>query len=119
MPEKAQNKSGREGDDAVSGTRSDKPKGRGFAAMDEERQRAIASEGGRAAHVQGRAHEFTPEEAREAGRKGGQASGGARRGKQAQGQQPKSPSPGRPEIDEEENERILTAEEDEQREVKT
>lgn len=46
---------------------------RGFASMDESRQRAIASEGGRAAHARGTAHEFTPEEAREAGRKGGEA----------------------------------------------
>jgi general stress protein YciG len=45
---------------------------RGFASMDPEQQRAIASAGGRAAHAQGTAHEFTPEEAREAGRKGGQ-----------------------------------------------
>lgn len=47
---------------------------RGFAAMDPERQREIAREGGRAAHQSGNAHEFTSEEAREAGRKGGQAS---------------------------------------------
>lgn len=45
---------------------------RGFASMDEEKQRAIASKGGRAAHEQGKAHEWTSEEAREAGRKGGQ-----------------------------------------------
>jgi general stress protein YciG len=45
---------------------------RGFAAMDQTKQRAIASLGGRAAHAQGRAHEFTAEEARAAGRKGGQ-----------------------------------------------
>lgn len=45
---------------------------RGFAAMDEELQRRIASEGGRAAHEKGTAHEFTPEEARVAGRKGGE-----------------------------------------------
>ena len=45
---------------------------RGFASMDEEKQRAIAREGGRAAHVSGHAHEFTPEEARAAGRKGGE-----------------------------------------------
>ncbi len=45
---------------------------RGFAVMDEDKQKEIASKGGKAAHVQGRAHEFTPEEAREAGRKGGQ-----------------------------------------------
>lgn len=45
---------------------------RGFASMDEEKQRAIASKGGRAAHEQGKAHEWTSEEARVAGRKGGQ-----------------------------------------------
>ncbi|HEY9748447.1 MAG TPA: KGG domain-containing protein [Allocoleopsis sp.] len=46
---------------------------RGFASMDEEKQREIASEGGKAAHEKGTAHEFTPEEAREAGKKGGEA----------------------------------------------
>lgn len=46
---------------------------RGFAAMDREKQRQIASMGGRAAHEKGTAHEFTSEEAREAGRKGGEA----------------------------------------------
>jgi general stress protein YciG len=45
---------------------------RGFAAMDPERQKRIASEGGRAAHRQGVAHEWSKDEAREAGRKGGQ-----------------------------------------------
>ena len=40
---------------------------RGFASMDPERQRAIASEGGKAAHQKGTAHEFTSEEARRAG----------------------------------------------------
>jgi hypothetical protein len=40
---------------------------RGFASMDPERQREIASEGGRAAHASGNAHEFTSEEARRAG----------------------------------------------------
>jgi uncharacterized protein len=49
-----------------------KGRGRGFASMNEEKQRAIASKGGRAAHEKGTAHEFTPEEAREAGRKGGE-----------------------------------------------
>ncbi len=44
---------------------------RGFASMDPNKQRAIASKGGRAAHAKGTAHRFTPEEAREAGRKGG------------------------------------------------
>ena len=45
---------------------------RGFAAMDPEKQKRIASEGGRAAHKQGVAHEWSRDEAREAGRKGGQ-----------------------------------------------
>jgi len=45
---------------------------RGFASMDESKQREIASKGGLAAHAKGTAHEFTPEEAREAGRKGGE-----------------------------------------------
>jgi uncharacterized protein len=47
---------------------------RGFASMDPERQREIASMGGRAAHEKGTAHEFTPEEARRAGEKGGRNS---------------------------------------------
>jgi general stress protein YciG len=46
---------------------------RGFASMDTGKQREIASKGGKAAHAQGRAHEFTPDEARVAGRKGGEA----------------------------------------------
>src|SRR5215213_5805571 len=45
---------------------------RGFASMDPNRQREIASKGGHAAHEKGTAHEFTSDEAREAGRKGGQ-----------------------------------------------
>jgi general stress protein YciG len=49
--------------------------GRGFASMDEDKQREIASQGGRAAHESGNAHEFDSEEAREAGSKGGQARG--------------------------------------------
>jgi general stress protein YciG len=52
---------------------SDRPKSnRGFASMDASKQREIASKGGKAAHAQGRAHEFTAEEARTAGRKGGE-----------------------------------------------
>jgi hypothetical protein len=45
---------------------------RGFASMDPEQQRAIASKGGKAAHQQGVAHEWSSEEARAAGRKGGE-----------------------------------------------
>lgn len=47
-------------------------KNRGFASMDREKQREIARKGGRAAHQKGTAHEFTSDEAREAGRKGGE-----------------------------------------------
>ena len=51
---------------------------RGFASMSPEKQREIASKGGRAAHEKGTAHEWTPDEARSAGRKGGQISRGGR-----------------------------------------
>ncbi|HET6148602.1 MAG TPA: KGG domain-containing protein [Polyangia bacterium] len=61
-------------------------RGRGFAGMDAERQRQISAEGGRAAHRKGTAHEFDSEEAREAGRKGGQASGGSRRRRSGSGE---------------------------------
>jgi uncharacterized protein len=47
---------------------------RGFASMDRGKQKEIASKGGKAAHEKGTAHEWTSEEAREAGRKGGMAS---------------------------------------------
>ena len=46
---------------------------RGFASMDRDRQREIASKGGRAAHKKGAAHQWTREEAQAAGRKGGLA----------------------------------------------
>ena len=49
-----------------------KKSNRGFASMDREKQKEIASKGGKAAHAQGRAHEFTTDEARTAGRKGGE-----------------------------------------------
>jgi general stress protein YciG len=51
---------------------SGKRSSRGFAAMSPERQKQIASEGGRAAHRLGVAHEWNSDEARNAGRKGGQ-----------------------------------------------
>jgi general stress protein YciG len=44
-----------------------KARRRGFASMDPQKQREIASLGGRAAHRSGNAHQFTPEEARRAG----------------------------------------------------
>ncbi len=46
---------------------------RGFASMSREKQREIASKGGHAAHAKGTAHEFSADEARAAGRKGGEA----------------------------------------------
>jgi uncharacterized protein len=49
---------------------------RGFASMDRNRQRQIASKGGRAAHKKGAAHQWTREEAQAAGRKGGLAAHG-------------------------------------------
>lgn len=56
---------------------------RGFACMSEDKQREIASKGGKAAHAKGTAHEWDPNEARMAGRKGGQLShGGGRRTQQ-------------------------------------
>ena len=60
------------------------PSNRGFASMDPDRQRAIASQGGKAAHQKGTAHQFTPEEARLAGSKGAKARHGARLVRQAE-----------------------------------
>ena len=61
---------------------------RGFAAMDAERRRRISSVGGKAAHAKGTGHEFTSEEARAAGRKGGRA-----RAARAGGTRPEAPGP--------------------------
>ena len=68
---------------------------RGFASMDRSKQREIASKGGKAAHQKGTAHEWTSEEAREAGRKGGMAS---HRRKQEQ-QAPESGNTAEPIVD--------------------
>lgn len=60
-----------------------RPRRRGFAAMDRDRVREIASKGGKAAHAAGTAHQFSSDEARVAGKKGGMAPhvrrGGVRR----------------------------------------
>jgi general stress protein YciG len=59
----------------MGNTSHDNPKpesrGRGFASMDPQRQKEIASKGGKSAHAKGTAHEFSCDEAREAGRRGG------------------------------------------------
>ena len=65
---------------------------RGFASMSPEKQREIASKGGRAAHEKGTAHEWTADEARNAGRKGGQVSRGGR-GRLIVPPQPAGPMP--------------------------
>ena len=65
---------------------------RGFASMDRGKQREIASKGGKAAHQKGTAHEWTSEEAREAGRKGGMASHRRKQEQTAGGQEPTSQS---------------------------
>ena len=67
---------------------------RGFASMDRSKQREIASKGGKAAHQKGTAHEWTSEEAREAGRKGGMAS--HRRKQEQQGGRSSSSNEGGP-----------------------
>ncbi|HEY3298973.1 MAG TPA: KGG domain-containing protein [Armatimonadota bacterium] len=56
---------------------------RGFACMSSDKQREIASKGGRAAHEKGTAHKWSSDEARDAGRKGGQISHGGGRHSQS------------------------------------
>src|SRR5258708_5919314 len=85
-----------------------KGKSRGFAAMDADRQRAIASKGGKAAHDKGTAHRFTADEAREAGRKGGEAVSRNRKHMAEIGREGGRKSP----LDRQETERVTTAEED-------
>jgi len=60
------NQGGKQGGNQGGNKQSD-TSNRGFASMDPQRQREIASEGGRAAHASGNAHEFDSEEARRAG----------------------------------------------------
>ena len=69
---------------------------RGFASMSPEKQREIASKGGRAAHEKGTAHEWTADEARSAGRKGGQVSRGGRGRLITSSEEPSSMSPSIP-----------------------
>ena len=69
--------------DAAPVVEERRPRRRGFAAMDRDRVKEIASKGGKAAHAAGTAHQFNSDEARTAGRKGGMAPhvrrGGVRR----------------------------------------
>src|SRR6478672_11692470 len=79
-PEPQQQTASTDGQPAVEERR---PRRRGFAAMDRDRVKEIASKGGKAAHAAGTAHQFSSDEARNAGRKGGMAPhvrrGGVRR----------------------------------------
>ena len=79
----------REGEAAVA------TEDRGFASMDRGKQKEIASKGGKAAHHKGTAHEWTSEEAREAGRKGGMASH-RRKQEQAAASEPGAPGTAAP-----------------------
>jgi uncharacterized protein len=78
-------------------TEERRPRRRGFAAMDRDRVREIASKGGKAAHAAGTAHQFTSDEARVAGRKGGMAPhirrGGVRRRANAESPSPSAQAP--------------------------
>jgi len=80
-----------------------KTRKRGFGSMDHEKQRVIASMGGKAAHAAGTAHQYTPKEAAAAGRKGGRTvirdreymaeigrRGGLKRGRRLRAQRKKS-----------------------------
>lgn len=69
--ERQRDASGDTGNDGQGGT--GRRSNRGFASMDRGKQKEIASKGGKAAHAKGTAHEFDSDEARNAGRKGGQA----------------------------------------------
>jgi uncharacterized protein len=81
-----------------SNTDAPRPRRRGFAAMDRDRVKQIASKGGRAAHAAGTAHQFNSDEARVAGRKGGMAPhvrrGGVRRRPTDSGSPPPSQNHG-------------------------
>ncbi len=78
--------------------------------MDPVRQRQISSQGGKAAHQKGTAHEFDSEEAREAGRKGGMVSGGRRRTRDQAGNAGEKPAERQEGEEEREDEREASTE---------
>jgi general stress protein YciG len=72
MNDQQQREIASKGGQSSKGNQGGNSSDRGFASMDPDEQRRIASEGGKASHEQGTGHEWNSEEAREAGRKGGQ-----------------------------------------------
>ncbi len=93
MENKGDNEAGNKAGNKASENRQSDTSNRGFASMDPDKQREIASEGGRAAHEKGTAHEFTSEEARRAGSQshkngGNRQSAGVREDKQGMNQTP-------------------------------
>jgi general stress protein YciG len=82
-PEPQQQTASTDGQPVAAPVEERRPRRRGFAAMDRDRVKEIASKGGKAAHAAGTAHQFSSDEARNAGRKGGMAPhvrrGGVRR----------------------------------------
>jgi general stress protein YciG len=90
-PNENENKPSEPTESTTTATTAPTPKKRrGFAVMDPKRVSEIASKGGKAAHAAGTAHEFSREEAREAGRKGGYATHARRKAKTGEG----APNPG-------------------------
>lgn len=83
QPDANESASGAADTPAATAAPTPAPRRRGFAAMDRDRVKQIASKGGRAAHAAGTAHQFNSDEARVAGKKGGMAPhvrrGGVRR----------------------------------------
>ena len=72
MDEQQQKDIAGKGGNSSGGNKGSGSSNRGFASMDSDEQRRTATEGGKASHEKGTGHEFRSEEAREAGRKGGQ-----------------------------------------------
>lgn len=96
IDESSEPKNASESVDSAAPTEDRRPRRRGFAAMDRDRVKEIASKGGKAAHAAGTAHQFSSDEARNAGRKGGMAPharrGGVRRAPSEGGAAPSGPA---------------------------
>ena len=80
MDEQQQNEISRKGGESSGGDRGNQNSvgGKGLASADQETRQRVSREGGKASHEKGTGHEWNSEEAKEAGRKGGEKSGGGR-----------------------------------------